>query len=181
MTLGDGTTSADKDKRLAGALRQQAINDVLLEYAGRQDKALIVSALTAALTQRGLSTPTPEWLEGVATDVALGHTYVVSPDSLRGAAALELPDDPHFVDPEPKFTEPVPGPPTSPGAGDSQAEQPEEEISPSSQPRNQSGAGSTTRNRDRLVATVLVVVGVAVWTRALRSRGRDTPAESTGQ
>ena len=192
MTVGDGGTSGDKNKdnRLASALRQQAINEVLLKNDGQQDTALIISALTAALTQRGLSTPTTEWLEGVATEVALGHTYVVSADSLQAAAALEMPDDPHFAIPEPSLAGLQPESTTSSGPDDSRAESLEDgraesrgegKAPASSQTSDSPRSQSATRNRDRLVAAALVVVGVAVWARALRSRPRGVPVDSTAR
>ena len=189
VTGGDGRTSGDKDKdnRLASALRQQAINEVLLKNDGQQDNALIISALTDALTQRGLTTPTTEWLDGVATEVALGHTYVVSADSLQAAAALEMPDEPHFAIAEPSLSGLQPESTTSSGSDDSRAESLEDgraeslegKVPASSQTSDSPRSQSATRNRDRLVAAVLVVVGVAVWARALRSRPRVATVDAT--
>lgn len=184
VTVGDGMASGDRDKdhRLAGALRQQAINEVLLENDGQQDKALIISALTAALIKRGLSTPTAEWLEGVATDVALGHAYVVSADSLQAAAALEMPDDAHLPIPEPSPAELLPPDLTiSAVPGDRRAGSLDEGTPASPQMIDQTRSQSTTRNRERVVATVLFVVVVAVWAWVLRSRPGDALADSTGQ
>jgi hypothetical protein len=164
------------DKPVADGLRQQAINDVLRHFGDHQETD-IEAALTTALMARGLPAPTPEWLEGVASEISTGNTYVVSSESQFMAAALEMPE-------HPKFAAALPPPTAVPASSESPDTSVASDHVATSDPAVAPAAFENTElirlhwsrhpapTRERFIAGILVGLAVVVGTWVRRTRRR---------
>jgi len=68
-------------RRMRNALRQQAIREILDESNG-QSVEQVKQGLVRALADRGMSQQPESWMNAVASDVAMGHIYVVSEQAM---------------------------------------------------------------------------------------------------
>ena len=87
MSELDPETHQQHDERMAhDAAFQEAINAVMALDIGH-DVPAVMTALSEALAERGLTQPPYDWLNAVAVEISLGHRYVVGNRSVRDAEA----------------------------------------------------------------------------------------------
>ena len=154
-----------EDRRVVDALRQQAIDEVLARHGGRSELVEVERALVRALAARGLASPSGDWLEGVASGICAGQTYVMSPDSQAAAATLEYSDYGQYLAHQAEV-ERARVAARSPSTADASG--------------IRAGRAGAALTREQLMAVVLVAVSLVTVVWAARSgraadRGPDRP------
>lgn len=78
-------------RRTRNAQSQQAIRDILYESNGKSLEQ-VKRDLQRALTDRGMGPQPESWMDAVASDVAMGHIYVVSEQAMADTGEVARED-----------------------------------------------------------------------------------------